>query len=86
MGIRIKMIGEKIMREKVLEVLNEINPDIVKNQDEDLLKAGFIDSFEIINIVMALEQTFSIEIDPELIISTNFQTIDSIVEMLKKIR
>ena len=74
------------MREKVLKVLNEINPDIGGNPDENLLDAGFIDSFEIINIVMALEEAFNIEIDPELIVSENFQTVDSIVKLLERMK
>lgn len=69
--------------ERVLEILREINPKISDNVEEDLLKNGLIDSFEIVNVVMGLEDTFEIEIDPELIIPANFQTVANIVKLVE---
>lgn len=72
-------------KEKVLAILCEANPKISDHIDADLLKEGYIDSFEIVNIVMTLEDTFNIEIDPELIIPENFQTLNCIVQLIEKI-
>lgn len=72
-------------KEKVLAILCEANPKISDHVDADLLKEGYIDSFEIVNIVMTLEDTFNIEIDPELIIPENFQTLNCIVQLIEKI-
>lgn len=73
------------MREKVLEVLCEMNPEIGKNTDKDLLATGIIDSFEIVNLVVELEEAFDMEIDPELVIPENFRTVDAIVALVEKI-
>ena len=73
------------IREKVLAILCEANPRIKDNVDADLLKEGYIDSFEIVNIVMALEDTFEIEIDPELIVPENFQTLSCITQLIEQI-
>lgn len=73
------------MREKVIEILCEINNEIKNNLDVDLLAAGFIDSFEIVNLVVELEETFDMEIDPELVVPENFQTVDAIVKLIENI-
>ncbi len=73
------------IREKVLEILCEANPKISDHVEADLLKEGYIDSFEIVNIVMALEDTFEIEIDPELIVPENFQTLSCITQLIEQI-
>lgn len=73
------------IREKVIEILCGVNPKIGENVDADLLKSGFIDSFEIVNVVMELEDTFGVEIDPESIIPANFQTIADIVKLIEQI-
>ncbi|MCH5270296.1 MAG: acyl carrier protein [Lachnospiraceae bacterium] len=73
------------MKEKVLEILCQVNPKVADNVDADLLETGIIDSFEIVNIVMELEEAFNIEIDPELITSINFQTVNAIVDMIESL-
>lgn len=73
------------MREKVLAVLCEINGEIAENQEVDLLASGIIDSYEIVNIVVELEEAFDMEIDPELVVPENFQTVDAIVKMVEGI-
>lgn len=74
------------MREKILDILTGINPEIEDIINEDLLESGLFDSFEIINIVMALEDCFHIEIDPELIVPENFRSVDSILTLIKSIK
>ncbi len=75
----------KAMREKVLEVLCQVNPKIVNNVEADLLETGLIDSFEIVNVVMELEGALNIEIDPELVTPENFQTVDAIAKLVESI-
>lgn len=73
------------MREQILEVLQNVNARIIDDDKVNLLDAGLIDSFEIVNVVMGLEGVFDIEIDPELIVPDNFKNINSIVELVEKI-
>ena len=73
------------MRETILEILSESNAKIRINADKNLLEERLIDSFEIVNILMKLEDAFHIEINPELIVSANFQTVDSIVKLVQDI-
>ncbi len=73
------------MKEKVLEILCKVNPKIKNNAEADLLETGLIDSFEIVNVVMELEGALNIEIDPELIVPDNFQTVNAIVLLVEKL-
>ncbi len=74
------------MREQILDILTEINPEVEDIINGDLLESGLFDSFEIINIVMALEDCFQIQIDPELIVPDNFRTVDSMIALIKSIK
>ena len=71
------------MKEKVLNILKEVNSNIVDGID--LISSGVIDSFEVVNIVMELEEAFDIEIDAEQVVAENFQTVDKIVALLEKL-
>ena len=68
-----------------MEVLCQVNPKIADHVEDDLLETGLIDSFEIVNVVMELEGTLNIEIDPELVTPENFQTVDAIVKLIESI-
>lgn len=74
------------MKEKVLEALSQVIDDIESHQDEDLLAKGIIDSFDIVNIVVELEDAFGIEIDAEYVIPENFKSVDAITELVENIQ
>lgn len=73
------------MREKVLEVLCSVNPKAAHHIDDDLIETGVIDSFEIVNVVMELEEALNVEIDPELVSPENFQSVDAIVNLMERL-
>lgn len=73
------------MREKILEVLKAENEEIVEDLDRDLLESGILDSFDIVNLVVALEEALGISIDVEMVSPENFQTAESIIRMIEGI-
>lgn len=73
------------MREKIIEQLKEINEEIVEDLDRDLLASGILDSFDIVNLVVTLEEAFDIEIEVDLVIPDNFRTAESIISLLENI-
>lgn len=70
------------MKEKVLEVLQSVNESIVDGTN--LIENNIIDSFEVVNVVMELEDAFDIKIDAEDVVSENFETVDAITNLVKK--
>ena len=73
------------MREKILEILKENNEEIVEDMDRDLLASGILDSFDIVDLVVDLEENFSIQIDVDLVTPDHSRTGNSIIEFMKTI-
>ena len=72
------------MREKIIEIIRDNRPDIEDIENEEFITNGLLDSFDIVTFVAEFDKAFGISIDGADITPTNFNTIDSIVEMLKK--
>ena len=72
------------MEQDILQVLHELNDGIPDDVQVDLLGEGIIDSFDIVNIVSALEDRFAIEIPAEDIVPENFSSVRRIVVLVQK--
>ena len=73
------------MKEKIIEVLREVNEEILEDTERDLLATGILDSFDIVNMVVELEEAFDIVIDVDLVTPDNFRTADSIINVMENI-
>jgi acyl carrier protein len=76
---------EDEMRDEVIEILAMINPAI-DAEDEDLNIAEDLDSMDIIALIAELEDKFDIEITMEEKTEENFQNVDTLVEMIKRLQ
>ncbi len=74
-----------MMRDKILEVLKAENEELVEDLNRDLLESGILDSFDIVNLVVALEEALGVSIDVEMVSPENFQTAESIIRMIEGI-
>ena len=70
------------MKEKVMEILAEVNEEILDYDGDNLIESGLLDSFQIVDLVGMFEEEFDIEIDAELVVVENFRTKEAIMEML----
>ncbi len=73
------------MEEKILSIIEEINPEVLTYSGDTMMEDGTIDSFEVIDIVAALEEEFGIEIDASYVVAENFANKDTIIKMMKEI-
>lgn len=72
------------MREKIIELLAEINDEVLALSDDDnLLEMDVFDSLDIIEMIEMLEKQFKITIAPEEIALENISTIEGIVKLMK---
>lgn len=71
------------MEERVLEILEQINPEITAYSGSDLLHDGVIDSFDVVEIAEALEAEFDFEIDAEDVVRENFRNAAGIVALVQ---
>lgn len=72
------------MREKIIRILTDLRPEFDFTENVNFINEGMLDSFDVINLVQALDETFSISIDGIDIVPDNFSTIENIEELLLK--
>lgn len=74
------------MRKVILEILQKIREDAEFENSENFIEDGFLDSFEIVDLVSELEDRFLVEIRGTDIIPENFTNLDTIAALVEKYR
>lgn len=71
------------MKETIIEIIQDLVPDFEYEEDVKLLDEGILDSFDIVNLVMELNDEFDLDLGVEDVTEENFNSIESIVEMIE---
>ena len=74
------------VREKIIEILKEIKPNKSLENVTDIVEGGYLDSFEIMNLIMLMTENFGVEIGFEEIVPENFNSIDVMVAMVERLK
>lgn len=74
------------MREQILEILQGIRPDVDFENEKLLIDDSVLDSFDIISIVGEFNDAFDIDIDVEDLEPYNFNTLEAMEELIKKLQ
>lgn len=69
---------------KIINILSEIRPEYDFTQSKDFIADGYLDSFDIVALVSALEENYGIVIDALDILPENFCSVKAIAEVVKK--
>ena len=72
--------------EELLEILNDINPDVDYSKEKNLIDGKVYDSFSIITLVSNISEEFDIEIGPVYLVPENFNSAEAMWEMIQKIQ
>lgn len=72
--------------EKLLEIMNEINPDVDYETEDNLIDGKVYDSLSIITLITKICDEFDIEIGPKWMRNENFNSAKKIWEMIKIIQ
>ncbi len=75
----------KIMMEKLLNILNEIKPDVDFTKEAALITDNILDSISIMELVNTLEDAYDIDISPLDIVPQNFQSADAILALVTRL-
>lgn len=70
--------------QEIYTILKDLRPEFDFTQSEDFVEDGFLDSFDIISLVSALEEKYHIKIDGMDIVPEHFCSADAIAELIKK--
>lgn len=72
--------------EKLIEILEDIQPDVDYRECTTLIDDGLLDSFAILSIVGEIEDEFDVSVTPAEIIPDNFNSAQSLWEMIQRLQ
>lgn len=72
--------------DELLEILNDINPDIDYENETNLIDGKMLDSFSIIRLIGDICDTFDIEISPKWMRNENFNSVERMWKMIQTIQ
>ena len=72
--------------EKLIEILEEIQPDADYENCTTLIDDGILSSFDVLSIVGELEDTYNIRILPVEVVPANFNSARAIYDMVQRLR
>jgi len=70
--------------DKIYEILMELRSEYNFHNSKDFIVDGILDSFDIISLVTALEETYDIHIDALDILPENFCSVEAIANLVRK--
>ena len=71
--------------DELLTILEDLHPDIDFNTCDTLIDDGIIDSFDIVSIIAEVNDTFDVVIPAEEIVPENFNSAQSLYELIERL-
>lgn len=71
--------------ERIIELLEEIKEDIDYANETSLIDDELLDSFDILQLISALDDEFDISIPAAMIIPQNFNSVEALWEMVQEL-
>lgn len=72
--------------EKLMNILTELKPDVDFETEKGLIDNAILDSFDIVQLIGQLQDTFDIEISPAEILPENFNSAEALWAMIQKLQ
>mgnify|MGYP003544478287 CR=1 FL=1 len=72
--------------DELLEILEEIDPDVDYETEDNLIDGKVLDSFSIIRLIAAICDEFGIAISPKYLVPENFNSAEAMWELIQKIQ
>jgi len=72
--------------EELLNILEEIRPDIDFEVEDSLIDDGILDSFDIISIVGEINDAYGIEIAVADLLPENFNSAEAMLSLIKELK
>jgi len=71
--------------EKLLEILDELHPDVDFETEEHLVDNKILDSFDIVTIVAEIDAEYDVAIPAEELIPENFNSAKALYALVEKL-
>lgn len=72
--------------EELMEILEELRPDVDFENETGLIDNGILDSFDIVSLVTELNDAFDIEIKPNYLVPENFNSAQAILALVQQLQ
>ncbi len=72
--------------EKLIEILEELQPDVDYETCEDLVDARHLDSLTILSLISEIEDEFDVQVPTVEIIPANFNSAKKIWELIERLQ
>lgn len=73
------------IRKTVLDILKELHSDVDFENEKKLVDDKILDSFDLVTLVSELSEEFDVNITARDFIPENFNSVDSLAEMINKL-
>ncbi len=71
--------------EELLDILNELHPDVDFETREHLIDDGVLDSFDIVSLVSEIGEVFGVTVTGKDIIPENFNSAAALYAMIQRL-
>ena len=72
--------------EELIELLQDVRDDVDFETCDDLIDGKILTSFDIIQIIAAINETFDVEIPATQVIPKNFNSVKALYAMIEKLQ
>ena len=72
--------------ERLIEILEELEPDVDYETTENLIDGRYLDSLKILSLISEIEDEFDVEIPTVEIVPANFNSAKKIWELIEKLK
>lgn len=71
--------------EELLEILNELHPDIDFTTQERLVDEGILDSLDIVSLIAEIGEIFGVTITAKDIVPENFNSVQALYALIQRL-
>lgn len=72
--------------DELMEILEELRPDVDFENETALIDDGVLDSFDIVALVGELNNAFDIEIKPNNLVPENFNSAEAVMALIEQLQ
>lgn len=72
--------------EKIVEILNSLKPEVDFWEEKEIITQGILNSVDLVELITELEEQYEVEIPFEEISPENFDSVESICNLLGRIK
>lgn len=71
--------------QELLEILQNLHPDVDFENETGLIEGGILDSFDIVTLISEISETFDVTISAEYIVPENFNSAQALYALIQKL-